>query len=80
MEYTLPRLVQMLNQNSKDVLFNPDFFENRHSKAIGKDVRTIKPIVRYPAGEVELKYNVGARGNGVDKAKWPENLMTEIVV
>ena len=69
----------MLKTNSADVLFNPDFFENRHSGAIGKDVRCIKPIIRYHEGSVQLKYNVGTRGNGVDQPRWPENLMTEIV-
>jgi hypothetical protein len=80
MGYTIPRLLQMLHENSASVLFNPEFFELRHSGAIGKDVRCVKPIVRYPDGEVELRYNVGVRGNGVDQPKWPVDLMTEVVV
>ncbi|KAF2728184.1 CoA-transferase family III [Polyplosphaeria fusca] len=79
MPYTLPRFVQMLKQNSGPVIFNPAFFEDRHSAAIGTDVRTPKPIINFPEGPVQLKYNVGTRGNGVDQAKWPENLMTEAV-
>ncbi|KAF2637417.1 CoA-transferase family III [Massarina eburnea CBS 473.64] len=79
MGYTIPRFLQMVKQNSGPIVFNPDFFEKRYSGAIGKDILTPKPVIRYPGGEVELKYNVGTRGNGVDKAKWPENLMTEIV-
>jgi hypothetical protein len=43
------------------------------------DIKTPRPILRFPQGLVELKYNVGTRGNGVDKPKWPENLMTEVV-
>jgi hypothetical protein len=80
MGYTLPRFLQMLQKNAAKTLFNPDFFELRHSGAIGKDVHCIKPIVRYPDGKVELGYNIGTRGNGVDQPKWPDNLMTEVVV
>jgi hypothetical protein len=70
----------MLQKNSANVLFKPEFFEIRHSGAIGKDVRVVKPIVQYPDGKVELKYNVGTRGNGVDMPRWPEDLMSEVVV
>lgn len=79
MQYTLPRFMQMMMANSKDVLFKSEFFEIRNSGAIGKDVKVVKPIVQYPAGKVELKYNVGTRGNGVDQPRWPEDLMTEVV-
>ncbi|XPS72553.1 hypothetical protein M3J09_004716 [Ascochyta lentis] len=79
MNYTLPRFLQMLKANAGDVVLKPDFFEKRHSGAIGKDILCIKPIVQYPAGKVELRYNVGTRGNGVDQPKWPADLMTEIV-
>lgn len=79
MQYTLPRFLQMMKANSGATLFNPDFFELRHSGAIGKDIRCIKPIIQYPDGKVHLKYNVGTRGNGVDLPKWPSDLMTEVV-
>ncbi|KAH4048462.1 hypothetical protein HBH49_159000 [Parastagonospora nodorum] len=79
MQYTLPRYLQMMRANASDVLFKPEFFEVRHSGAIGKDVKTVKPIVQYPDGKVELKFNVGTRGNGVDQPRWPEDLMTEVV-
>lgn len=79
MGYTLPRFLQMLNANAGDVVLKPSFFEKRHSGAIGKDISCVKPIIQYPDGNVELKYNVGTRGNGVDQPKWPEDLMTEIV-
>lgn len=79
MMYTLGRVLQMIKTNSADVLLKPAFFEKRYSGAIGKDVMCIKPIIQYPGGKVELKYNVGTRGNGVDQPKWPENLMTEVV-
>ncbi|KAF1851406.1 CoA-transferase family III [Cucurbitaria berberidis CBS 394.84] len=79
MAYSLPRFLQMLKTNSAHILFNPDFFEDRHSGAIGKDIRCIKPIIRYPEGKVQLRYNVGTRGHGVDQPRWPNDLMCEIV-
>ncbi|KAF2273427.1 alpha-methylacyl-CoA racemase [Westerdykella ornata] len=79
MHYTLPRFLAMLKQNAGDVVFKPAFFEKRYSGAIGKDILCPKPVIRFPQGPVELRYNVGTRSNGVDQAKWPENLMTEVV-
>ncbi|KAF2661961.1 CoA-transferase family III [Lophiostoma macrostomum CBS 122681] len=80
MPYLLPRYLKMLQENSKDVLFNPSFFERRHSGALGQDIICPKPVVQFPQGPVELKFNVGTRGNGVDQARWPQDLMTEVVV
>ncbi|KAH7391124.1 CoA-transferase family III domain-containing protein [Phaeosphaeria sp. MPI-PUGE-AT-0046c] len=79
MAYTLPMFLQMIQKNAGKALLCPDFFEIRHSGAIGKDVRVVKPIVQYPAGKIELRYNVGTRGNGVDQPRWPADLMTEII-
>ncbi|KAF2628901.1 CoA-transferase family III [Macroventuria anomochaeta] len=79
MGYTLPRFMQMLKANAGDIILRPDFFEKRYSGAIGTDVLCPKPIIQYPGGKVELKYNVGTRGNGVDQPRWPEDLMTEVV-
>lgn len=79
MGYTLPRFLQMLKKNAGDVVLNPKFFETRHSGAIGKDIHCVKPIIQFPGKKVELRFNVGTRGNGVDEPKWPEDLMTEVV-
>ncbi|KAF2017611.1 CoA-transferase family III [Aaosphaeria arxii CBS 175.79] len=79
MLYTLPRLLKMLKDNSNDILFNPDFFERKRSGAIGTDIVGLKPVIRFPEGKVRLAYNVGARGNGTDQARWPQDLMTEVV-
>jgi hypothetical protein len=79
MGYTLPRFMQMLKANAGDVVLRPEFFETRYSGAIGKGVSCPKPVIQYPGGKVELKYNVGTRGNGVDQPRWPEDLMTEII-
>ncbi len=77
MNYTIPPYIQMIMKNSK--LLNPSFFEDRESKAIGAVVRTVKPIIKYENDQVELRYNVGTRGNGKDAPRWPEDLMTEVV-
>lgn len=76
---TLPRYLRMMKTHSADVLFKPEFFEVRHSGAIGKDVRCIKPVIGWPQGKVKLGFNVGTRGNGVDEPRWPEDLGTEVV-
>lgn len=80
MTYTLPRMIQSVQASARDVLFKPEFFQVVKSGAIGKEVRMPKPVVRYPGGMVQLRYNVGTRGNGVDQPRWPEDLMTEVVV
>ena len=60
-------------------MYNPEFFEDRDSGALEVKIRTVRPIIKFENDEVELRYNVGTRGNGVDKPEWPEDLMTEIV-
>lgn len=79
MNYTLPRMIQSVQASSSDVLFRPEFFQVQKSGAIGKQLKMPKPVVQYPGGRVELKYNVGTRGNGVDQPWWPGDLMTEVV-
>lgn len=79
MGYTIPRVLRMMAATRKDVVLKPDFFEDRKSGALGVDVRTVKPILRFQGGEVELGYTVGTRGNGVDQPRWPADLMTEVV-
>ncbi|KAJ9602060.1 hypothetical protein H2200_013420 [Cladophialophora chaetospira] len=77
MGYLLPRYMEMIAKQGK--LYQPAFFEDRESKAIGATVRTIKPIIKFDGDQVQLKYNVGTRGNGKDAARWPDDLMTEVV-
>ena len=80
MSITLIFLFKKLTENPLGArIFNPDFFEIRENKAIGVPIRTVKPILGFPEGIVELGYNVGSRGNGVDEARWPEDLLTEII-
>lgn len=79
MNYTMPRLLKMMNENSRDVLFRDEFFEDRKAKNLGIEIKTVKPVLAFPQGEVELRYNVGTRSNGIDAPRWPEDLMTEVV-
>ncbi|OJD12902.1 hypothetical protein AJ78_06566 [Emergomyces pasteurianus Ep9510] len=79
MSYTLPKFLSMLRTNAGAKFFNPDFFEDRESKCLGKVIRTVKPVLQFPGGVVELRYNIGTRTNGVDQPRWPEDLMTEVV-
>ncbi|KAL0574043.1 hypothetical protein V5O48_007907 [Marasmius crinis-equi] len=78
MMVTIPTMLRLLKTNTPN-LFDPDFFEIRANKALGATVTRVKPILQFPDGPVNLGFNVGCRRNGVDKARWPENLMTEVV-
>jgi len=81
MAVTIPAYMKMLHEKKAPIL-NENFFEIRKNGAIGVDVKTIKPILEFGEEEesVELGYNVGSRPNGTDVAKWPSDLMTEVVV
>ncbi|KAK7043884.1 hypothetical protein VNI00_008050 [Paramarasmius palmivorus] len=78
MQVTVPALLGLLKKNTPH-MFDASFFETRYNKALGTSVRTTKPIVNFPDGIVKLGFNVGCRPNGVDKAQWPADLMTEVV-
>ncbi|KAF8242556.1 CoA-transferase family III [Wilcoxina mikolae CBS 423.85] len=75
----LQAYMYLLKKNAGTILFNPEFFQERETRALGIKLRMPKPVLQFPQGEVELGYNVGTRGNGVDKPVWPEDLSTEIV-
>ncbi|KAK1221351.1 hypothetical protein PQX77_015838 [Marasmius sp. AFHP31] len=78
MTVTVPAIMELLKANTPS-LFNPAFFEMRDNKALGVKVRTVKPILQFPDGMVKPGFNIGSRRNGVDNARWPEDLMSEIV-
>lgn len=63
-------------------LLRPDFFEDRMAPGIlgEKKFRHVKSVARWPAGTVEPGFRVGTRGNGVDAARWPEDLSVESVI
>lgn len=77
MGYTLPRFIAMLVKNS--ILWSPEFWEDREVMNYAKPLRCPKPVVKYPDGKIKLGYNISTRTNGVDKPRWPEDLMTPVV-
>ena len=77
MEFTASRAMKLMGERSDS--FRDEFFETRRSKILEVDIRCVRPVIRYPNGEVKLEYNVGTRGNGTDSPRWPANLMTEVV-
>jgi hypothetical protein len=79
MLYSIPKVLEMLAKNKNSGLRQNEFFEDRAAENLATSIRTVKPILGFPQGEVELRFNVGTRGNGVDKPRWPENLMTQVV-
>lgn len=79
MNVTIPAYIKML-QDKETPIFEENFFEIRKNNALGVDVKAVKPILRFEEESVRLGYNVGSRPNGTDVAKWPSDLMTEIVV
>ena len=79
MQYLLPAMIGSLTEHDSKVLFKPEFFEKRASEAVGHEFVHVKPVAQWKGKSVRLGYNVGTRSNGVDEAKWPEDLGVEIV-
>ncbi|KAJ5175114.1 CoA-transferase family III [Penicillium canariense] len=77
--HLLPSMLELLYRYDAATLLKPEFFEPRRSGAVGATFIQVKPIAQFEGGAVELKYNVGSRGNGIDKPVWPDDLTTEIV-
>lgn len=80
MLYTLPRVIGTLVQSSGDKIMRSEFFSKYHPKNLGKDMVIVAPVLKFPNGEVEPRFDVGTRGNGVDQPRWPKDLLTETVV
>ncbi|PMD59804.1 uncharacterized protein K444DRAFT_722545 [Hyaloscypha bicolor E] len=49
---------------------------NYYSQCFGVTIQTVKGIVQSPDKEVELRYNVGTRTNGVVELRWLNNPTT----
>ncbi|EPS44104.1 hypothetical protein H072_1929 [Dactylellina haptotyla CBS 200.50] len=79
MQVSLPAMAKLLYQYDKEILFQPGFFEARKVDNLGATFRVVKPIAQWKDGAVELRYNVGTRGNGTDKSVWPKDLMVQVV-
>ncbi|EME46194.1 hypothetical protein DOTSEDRAFT_70247 [Dothistroma septosporum NZE10] len=78
MIYLLPKMMALLHKNASKQLFKDEFFERRESTAAGHEFVQLKPVARFK-DKVELRYNVGTRGNGYDQPHWPADLGVEVV-
>ena len=74
----LPLYFEMLSKSAPH-LFSDEFFEVREAKAVGAQIRTVKPIIQWKDGLVKPGFQVSARRNGIDQPRWPEDLMVELV-
>lgn len=72
-------MVDLFHTHSENVMLHPSFFEQSRSTAIGSSFIRVKPIAQFQDETVQLKYNVGCRGNGIDQPRWPEDLTVEVV-
>ena len=75
----LPPYLRMLHETASKTVLREEFFEERQVKNLRVGIKTVKPVAKFVAGTVELGYNVGTRTNGVDKPRWPKDLMVEVV-
>jgi hypothetical protein len=78
MARTIPLYLAMMAASAPHV-FDDKLFKVREAKAAGVRIRTVKPVLKWSGGTVKPGFNVSARRNGVDKPRWPEDLMAEIV-
>ncbi len=79
MTQTLKPIMGTLMKNSAAKLFKPSYFEVRQAGALETSVSAVKSVLQFPQGKVKPGFQVGVRGNGVDKPKWPSDLMAERV-
>ncbi|OJJ66153.1 hypothetical protein ASPBRDRAFT_666513 [Aspergillus brasiliensis CBS 101740] len=79
MQHLLPAILRSLCKHDEQTLFKPGFFEPRLAKNMNTTFLVVKPIAQFPGKEVDLKYNVGTRGNGIDQPVWPKDLTVEVV-
>ncbi|CAJ2506106.1 Uu.00g002360.m01.CDS01 [Anthostomella pinea] len=79
MTHMLPQYMQMLMANNAATLFKPSYFEVRPCENLGTSISTVAPVLKFPEGNVKPGFHVGTRGNGVDRAVWPQDLLTPIV-
>ena len=79
MQYLFPQGIKLLRENTPHVL-DEDFFEEREAGVMGCRIRCVKPVLRFPGGKVQPRFQVSARTNGVDRPWWPADLMVDQVV
>ena len=80
---TFPRMLSSLrNGPGEKRLFKDRFFEDRDAEVAlskGKKIRAMKSALQFEAGMVKPGYHIGTRKNGVDAARWPEDLSVQKV-
>ena len=79
MQHLFPRGIKLLRENTP-YLFDPKFFEARNAPAMGCEIECVKPVLQLPSGTVKPGVQVSARTNGVDEARWPEDLTVDLVI
>ena len=79
MQHTLPRVLGAVQRSSADKLFKEEFFTQYFVKSLGKTLRIVAPVLRFPNQEVKPGFDVGTRTNGVDEPRWPEDLSVKRV-
>jgi hypothetical protein len=86
MTRTLPKVMGTIFKNSAAKLLKPSYFMETDAP-LGENgeavkMKIVKPVLKFVEegkGKVDLGFNVGTRGNGVDEPKWPEDLMVPVV-
>lgn len=79
MQHLLPATMQAIMKSSGAKLFKPEHFTTNHVGSIGKDIKIVAPVLRFPGGEVEPGFQIGTRTNGIDEPYWPDDLSVENV-
>ena len=79
MQYLFPQGIKLLHENTPH-LFDPEFFEVRNAPAMGCEIKCVKPVLRFSGATVRSGFQVSARTNGLDEARWPYDLMVDIVM
>ncbi|QIX01062.1 hypothetical protein AMS68_006579 [Peltaster fructicola] len=75
----LPLMTETLNKGPGRAIFDPSHFTQYDVKNLGTAIRFVAPVLRFPDGPVEPGFQVGTRGNGIDKPHWPKDLSVEVV-
>lgn len=69
----LPVIIPELFQRRLDVFTNPKFWQTLDAPSYGEGakVRTVRPVVKFESGAIEIGIERGPVQNGSDPAKWP---------
>ena len=79
MQYLLPAMLKILHEYDEKALFKEEFFEHARSDVVGRTFVQVAPVARFKNEAVDLKYDIGVRGNGVDAPVWPKDLKVQVV-